>query len=227
MDQALDAIDTRSVQEFVLSYMTICELALFSQILPHHAALRRQHPDFRQILPVARWTELMRAASLVRPMIDLGDHDRYVLELCRHLKWIHPVQMITIVMNGPDAYTDPLAMIYVWAQKWRAQSGTSFIGLNRFLFATSPRAESWRNKFNFVILGYTDRTNYHRDKSFLQAMTTRELVRLSMRCIMMGRSLTIKTPYHADQEELNWMTGWLRNYFKNAFGREFPTLRVV
>lgn len=227
LEDGLHSISTRSVREFILSYISICELALFSPVLPHHASLRKATDDFGQILPVARWKMLLSAASKIRPMIDLGDHDRYVLELCRDLGWVHPMQMISMTMNGPDSFLDPLASIYVWAQKWRAQSGTSFIGLNRFLFDPSLRGETWRNMFNFVILDYADRTNYHRDKDFLEAMTTRELERLGMRCIMMGKNLVMSAPYRGDQAERTWMTEWLRASFKTAFGRDFPSLRFV
>jgi hypothetical protein len=99
--------------------------------------------------------------------------------------------------------------------------------VNRFLFDPSPEATVWRDRFNFVILDYTDRTLYHHDKGFLQAMTTRHLNMLAMRCIMMGKTLTIAAPYRGDSAERRWMTEWLRDRFKKVFGRDFPMLQVV
>jgi hypothetical protein len=227
LEQALGSIQTRSVREFLPSYITICELAFFSPVLPHHAALRRQHTDFREILPVARWTSLLQVAARVAPMTDLGDHDRYVTDLCRSLGWVHPLQIIKVAIDGPGAFTDPLASIYLWAQKWRARSGASFIGLNRFLFDPSPLGEDWRASFNFVILDYTDRTTYHPNKSFVEAMTTRYLQTLGMQCIMMSKKLTISAPYRGNEAERQWMTDWLRAYLKNAFGGDFSMLRFI
>jgi hypothetical protein len=227
LTHGLESIQTESVQEFILSFISLCELAFFSPVLPHYAALRRQHSDFRQILPSARWMELMRAASHVRPMIDLGDHDRYVLDTCRFLNWVHPTQMIRPTLDWPESMGDPLTTIYFWAQRWRAQSGSTFVGLNRRLFDPSPGGKMWRDMFDFVILDYADRTLYHPDKMFLELMTTRELGRLGMRCIMLGKSLTISAPYRGDEDQRRWMTGWLRTFFKGVFGRDFPMLKVV
>ena len=224
---ALESIQTRSLQEFIPTYLTICELALFSPVLPHYAGLRKDNPDFRQILPVARWIELLRAASHVAPMAGIADHDRYVLEICRYLGWVHPTQMIQITLDWPDNMADPLAMIYLWAQKVRARSGAGFIGLNRFLFDLSPRGEVWRKMFDFVIVDYTDRTYYHPDKDFLQLMTTHELERLGMRCIMTRRYLNVPAPYRGDEAERRWMTDYLRAFFKRVFHRDFPMLQVV
>jgi len=226
--QGLSAIPTRQLPEFIPSFMTLCELALFAPVLPHHAALRRQHPDFRQIPPTFRWMELIRAASHVEPMRANNDHGRYVTDLCKKLGWVHPFQIIKIAMDAPSAVSNPLAMIYLSAQRWRARSSGAFLGAHRFLFDPSPEAEAWRSMFNFVILDYADRTTYHRDKEFLKAMTTRRLNMLGMRCIMIGdKSLTIRAPYRGNAAERSWMTEWLRERFKTVFGFPFPTLQVV
>jgi hypothetical protein len=225
--QGLSAIQTRRLPEFIPSYMALCELALYAPLLPQHAGLRRQYPSFRQILPTHRWMELIRAAAHVAPMRGIRDHGRYVTDICRKLGWVHPIQIIKVAVDGPDAVSNPLAMIYLWAQRWRAQSSGDFLGVNRFLFDPSPEATVWRDRFNFVILDYTDRTLYHHDKGFLQAMTTRHLNMLAMRCIMMGKTLTIAAPYRGDSAERRWMTEWLRDRFKKVFGRDFPMLQVV
>jgi hypothetical protein len=223
----LSAIHTRRLPEFIMSYMALCELTLYAPLLPHHAALRVQHPDFRQILPIHRWWELVRAASDIAPMRARSDHSRYVTEISRKLGWIHPIQIIKVAMDGPDTVSNPLAQLYLWAQQWRARSSNAFLGVHRFLFASSPEATAWRDKFDFVILDYADRTMYHRDKEFLQAMTTHHLNMLGMRYIMLGKTLTIVAPYRGDEAERRWMTAWLRDRFKAVFNRDFPMLQVV
>lgn len=225
--QGLSAIQTRQMWEFIPSYMALCELALYAPLLPHHARLRREYPGFRQILPTQRWAELIQAASHVPPMRDGSHHARYVTDICRALGWVHPFQIIKVAVDGPDLVSNPLAMIYLWAQQCRARSLGSFLGLDRFLFDPSPEGDEWRDRFNFVILEYADRTNYHRDKGFLQAMTTRRLNMLGMRCIMLGKGLTIAAPYRGNPDERRWMTAWLRERFKAVFGRDFPQLKVV
>jgi len=225
--QGLASIQTRRLQEFIPTYLTLCELALYAPLLPHHAGLRRKRPDFRQILPVQRWMELMRVAGEIAPMRAMWDHDRYVMEICRTLDWVHPTQIIRVAVDGPERVSNPLAYIYVSAQRWRAHNAGVFIDAGRFLFDSSPQGEEWRDLFNFVILDYADRTMYHRDKGFLQSMTTRHLNMLGMRALMVGNSLAIPAPYRGDDAEREWMTSWLRERFRALFGRDFPELQFV
>jgi len=200
---------------------------LYAPLLPHHAALRGHNPGFRQILPVHRWLELIRASAHVRPMQDPGDCARYVTDLCQFLNWVHPMQIMKVAMDGPETVSNPLAMIYLWAQHSRARSLSAFLGVQDYLFSPSPVADAWRERFNFVILDYSDCTNYHTNKDFLQSMTTRCLNQLGMRCIMMGHNLKIRAPYRGNAGEHEWMTDWLRTRFKTLFGRDFPSLQFV
>jgi hypothetical protein len=225
--QGLNAIPTRQLPSFVMSYMAICELALYAPLLPNHASLRRMKPNFRQVLPVHRWMDILGAASHISPMRDPADHARYVTDICKALDWVHPIQIMKVALDGPEAVTNPLAMIYLWAQRSRAQFMGTFLGVQNYLFESSPLAETWRSQFNFVILDYADCTNYHRDKGFLQAMTTRHLNMMGMQCIMLNKSLKIKAPYRGDVAERQWMSEWLRNRFKTLFGREFRSLQFV
>ena len=104
-------------------------------------------------------------------------------------------QIIKVAVDGPDAVSNPLAMIYLWAQHWRAQSSGDFLGVNRFLFDPSPEATVCSDRFNFVILDYAEHPTSNHNKGFLQAMTARHLNMLGMRCIMMGKTLTIAASY--------------------------------
>lgn len=225
--QALPSIESRELSIVIPTYIALCELALSAPLLPQHAALRRQKPDFRQILPTHRWMALLSAVGKVRPMNGRADHGRYVTDLCRVLDWVHPLQIAKAAVDGPEWVSSPLAQIYNWGQRARALRSGDFIGLDRYLLDDTPEASAWRDRFNFVIIDYADRTHYHRDKDFLQAMTTRHLHMLGLRCIMEGRKLVIRAPYRGDEAERRWMTEWLQAQFKSLFNRDFPMLRVV
>lgn len=225
--RGLDAIPTKKLSEFIPSYMALCELAMYTPLLPQHAGLRRHHPDLRQILPTFRWQLLIGASANVAPIRSESDHSRYIADILRELDWVPPMKIIDVALKGPDQFSNPLAWIYLSAQRLRARHSGAFLGINRYLFDPSPEANAWRYVFNFVILDYTDRTTYHVDKGFLQAMTTRYLNTLSLRCIMEGESLTIAAPYRGDEAEKRWMTMWLRDRFKTLFGRDFHMLKVV
>ena len=225
--QALPSIQSRELSIVIPTYIALCELALNAPLLPQHATLRRQKPDFRQILPSHRWTELMGAVGKVRPMNGQTDHCRFVTDLCRVLDWVHPLQIAKAAVDGPPMVSAPLSQIYNWGQQARALRSGYFIGFDRFLLDDSPETLEWRNRFNFVIIDYADRTIYHRDKNFLNAMTTRHLEMLGLRCVMEGRKLLIRAPYHGNEAERQWMTEWLQDRFNSLFDRDFSMLRVV
>ena len=227
MAQALGVLGTHSLPEFILSYMALSELAFYAPLLLHHAALRMKYPDLGQIFPTQRWAALMRVAGDVMPMRGVDDYGRFATDICMKLKWAHPFQMIKIALDGPGAVSNPLAMVYLWAQRWRGRALGSFLGVNQYLFDTSAEALNWRGCFNFAILDYTDRTNYHPNKEFLESMTTRNLNMLGMRCVMLSKKLTIPAPYRGGPDERAWMTAWLQNRFKQVFGKDFPSLRFV
>ena len=226
--EGLRLIGTRNLPSFLASYMTICEIALFAPLLPQHAALRASSPGFQQLLPTLRFRELLWSAAHVEPMQGMRDHDRYVLDLCKDLGWVHPIQVIRSAVDGPQAVSDPITLIYLQAQRWRAQrNSTAFIGIDPILFDPSPLAEQWRLLFDFVIIDYRDRTTYHRDKDFLESMTTRYLNMLGLEALMRHDSLTLEAPYGRSSIENQWMTEWLRRRFRALFGRDFPDLKVV
>src|SRR5262249_9067755 len=76
---ALQSIRPQELTPFLLSYMTICELALSGPLLPHHAVLRRRHGcKLRELLPMHRFLDLLETARRVQPMQSREDHRRYV-----------------------------------------------------------------------------------------------------------------------------------------------------
>jgi hypothetical protein len=207
--------------------MTLCELTLFPPLLPQHAGLRASSPGFAQLMPTIRFQQLISAASRIRPMQAMWDHDRYVLDLITNLGWVHPNQIVRSALDGPEAVSDPTTFIYLQAQRWRGRRGSTFIGIDPIMYDPSPAAQQWRDLFDFVIVDYQDRTTYHRDKDFLKSMTTRYLNMLGMEALMLHDSLTLEAPYGRSTAENEWMTDWLRERFKILFGRDFSDLQVI
>lgn len=223
----LEAIKTSSLPSFLASYLTVCELVLFPPLLPQHAALRASSPGFDQLLPTIRFQKLMFAASRITPMQAMWDHDRYVADLIRDVGWVHPVQIVKSAMDGQEAVSNTATLIYLQAQRWRGQRGSTFIGIDQLLFDSSPTAQLWRHLFGFVITDFKDRTIYHPDKDFLQNMAVPHLNTLGLDALMKRDSLAIEAPYGRSPIENQWMTKRLREQFKSWFGRDFPELQVV
>ncbi|XVU28670.1 hypothetical protein ACQPZJ_16935 [Actinoplanes sp. CA-054009] len=219
---ALTTIRTRDVDSFLLSYLAICDAALCAPLLPQHARLRAAKPGFDQLMPSVRFGRLMGAATRVAPMTDHRDTQRYVAELFTSLDWCTPAEVSAEAVPGP---ADPLSFLYEQSRQWRAElSPAAFIGVDGLLLGS----EQWRDLFNFVIVDYPDKTMYHRDKDFLESMTTRYLEMLGLQAVMLGDSLELAVPYNGrSAKECQWMTDWLRQRFAALFDRDFPELRFV
>ncbi|MFF5076338.1 hypothetical protein ACFY36_04755 [Actinoplanes sp. NPDC000266] len=219
---AMETIRTRDVDSFLLSYMAICDAALCAPLLPQHARLRLAKPGFDQLMPSVRFGRLLSAATGVTPMRDHRDAQRYVGELFASLDWCTPAEVGAEAVHGT---TDPLSFIYEQSRQWRAEmSPAAFIGVDGLLIG----AGQWRDLFNFVIIDYSDKTTYHRDKDFLESMTTRYLEMLGLQAVMLGDTLELAVPYNGRSEaECQWMTDWLRQHFAALFDRDFPELRFV
>jgi hypothetical protein len=227
LHRALQSINSRDINAFLLSYLTICEVALFPPLLPQHAALRgASGVSFDQLLPHRRFSGLLSAAGAIAPMGNRADRARYVDALIAALGWVHPDAIIQSAVGLPKLVRNPVAYLYQSAQQWRTWDSTAFIGVDALLASQDAKAEDWRMHFNFVVIDYADRTTYHRDKDFLQSMTTRYLETLGLQTVMRGSSLRIRAPYGRSAAETAWMTDWLRNRFAAFFpGIDFSALQ--
>lgn len=139
---SLDTIKTTNLEEFLLTYLTICEWSLFAPLLPQHARLRLEKPNFVQLMPLLRYRELMSAAGKLMPMRSRQDHLRYMMELFSELNWVMPSQIVANSLEGPSEVADPITHIYQSAQLWRGRSATTFIGVDGFLIDSSHRQQN-------------------------------------------------------------------------------------
>jgi hypothetical protein len=227
--RALSAIDTLDLDEFVLSYLTLSETALYAPVLPQHEGLRNRLTDLDELWPSARMEKLLGVASRTRPMQSLEDQPRYVAELCQQLGWISPVEIQEVALSEPAATTDPFTLMYVSAQSWRQRiCADGFICVDRWLLDRSARGEAWRTLCDFLVAEYTDQMTHHPDKAFLESMCTRYVDMLGLRAILFQTSLLLDSPYKATVEEKQWMTQCLRDRFRKHFPRgDFDDVQFV
>ena len=186
------AIKTSSLSSCLASYRAVLRNSCCSPCC-RRAALRASNPGFGQLLPTIRFQQLTSAASRITPMQAMWDHDRYVVDLIRDVGWVHPRKSRRSQQcTARKAVSNPGAFIYLQAQRWRSQRGSTFIGVDPILFDSSPTAKLWRLLFDFVIIDYKDRTTYHPDKDFLQSMTVPHLSMLGLEALMLRDSLAIR-----------------------------------
>src|SRR5262249_42540737 len=81
LEEALCRVGATTLDEFIPSYLAICELALFGPVMPQHRHLRRGRIRLYEIVPFLRWSELLNAASKTPPLTGLSDYERYTSAL--------------------------------------------------------------------------------------------------------------------------------------------------
>ena len=205
--KALGALKTADVKQFLLSFMTICELVLQAPLLPAHAVLRAAGFRFEEVLPAWRFEVLIAAASQVDAINDRKDYSRYVADLCGKAGFaISSVQSGEIDCAMPDIADFPLASVFRSAQRLRTKYPSSMIGIDRLVVQPDALAAEWRNSFNFLIIDYADKTMFHKNKPFMHAMTDAYLSTLVLRRLMLDGDPLIPAPYGKSDGEDQYMT---------------------
>ena len=107
--EAVRRLRATSLAEFILSYLVVCEVALFGPLLPQHQQLRKGRINLRELVPFLRWYALLNAASDVPPMTSLGDYERYATAICRALGWTPPKEVVDAsVASSPHMPDEPV-----------------------------------------------------------------------------------------------------------------------
>jgi hypothetical protein len=224
--RGLEAIPADNLPQFALTFIALCELALYAPLLPQHATLRADRDDPRQLFPSVRLQMLLFEMAHIRPLRGLRDVFRLNFELCEALGWAHPTQIIAAAVKSPETVSDRRSQRYIWAQAERARGQHAFTNLLRRVFDPSAGGKQFRERYAFPVIEYSDRTFYMSDKDALWWLTTQHLLTMTMRQIMLGTTLTIACPYRGAPAEEETLTTWLGNELQTIFGRPFPMARV-
>ncbi|HEY7305967.1 MAG TPA: hypothetical protein VH601_17715 [Bryobacteraceae bacterium] len=214
--QAFGRVRASSLAEFVLSYLVLCELALFAPILPEHRPLRKGGINTREILPFLRWYDLLHAASEILPMKSLADYERYTTAVCEKAGLIPPKDVVTAsVESSPQMPSDPVERRYWKAQRVRSESPGAFMNYP-FIIARLPM------DFDFPVITYKDRTLFLKDKLTLHLFVLGYLTRALVRRMLLRSDLAVKMPYQPTEEETAFYTGELTKLLEDALGYRVP-----
>ena len=227
LQRGLEVIPATDLPQFLFSYLALCELCLFAPLLPQHAALRGPGFPLEQLLPVTRFQRLLGAAENISPMLEIRDHARYVTDLCQHLGWVHPLQIISTAVRGAEVVADPRAQVYINAQRFRGRNLSCYLDATSLVLETSAYGASLRDSCTFIVVEHTDKTIFHHDTVYLKAMTIQHLFSQMMRCIVLGSDFRVASPYRCDDHERHVLTIMLRESLQNAFGFDFLMAQVV
>ena len=225
LERGLEAIQTDNLQQFAFTFIAMCELALHAPVLPHHATLRKGSLDPAELFPPLRFQMLLGEVGKIRPLEDLADVSRFYLDLCAALHWV-PLQMVSVALSGPQTVSDHRTQRYIWAQGERARRMHAFTNLLRRM-VPGQNVEQFQDRYAFPVIEYSDKTLYMRDKDALWWLSMQHLLTKTMRQVVLGKTLTVTSPYRGAPEEAKALTSGLQEMLQNLFGRPFPMAQVV
>jgi hypothetical protein len=222
-------IPTSRLSELVLSYLTLCELALFGPVLPHHRRLRQGHSDVFELIPFLRWWRLIGAAAEVQPMRSLDDYERYTRELCQVLKWVTPTSITGLAATQHVAIPfDMQEALYVEASRYRREVPGLFLDYGWVLRGEGETHLKFLSQFNFPVIQYRDQTFYHRDQELLHSFTRWYLLRAALRSILLRRRIALRLPYRPrDAEEVSSLRETLLDDLQDLTGIRVRNLTLT
>ena len=84
-----------NILEFVLTYLTVCDLSLMSPLPFEYKELKNTHNvNFWNCIPINRFYEIVSQLKNIEPVHNVNDYDRFVKQVCRNLEWFTPFEMI-------------------------------------------------------------------------------------------------------------------------------------
>lgn len=208
----LRLVRAASLPEFILSFLALCEAALFGPCLPEHRSLRTHGINVREMLPFLRWFDLINAASKVPPMTSLADHERYTTAVCRAAGLTPPKDVVDAsVAAAPEPPQDPSEHAYWKAQRMRREEPWTFLNYP-FILGRLPM------DLDFPVISYRDRTLFLKDKLLLHQLVLGYLTRAVVRRMLLRPDLSVAMPYTPTPEETTFYTTELSAVLEGAHG---------
>lgn len=210
---AIDVLRPRGIDEFATTYAVIADLALHPPVLPQHAAWSELRQDAYALLPHLRAGTLLRAARGIAPVRDLArDYGRFVTEVCGRCGWPTPAELaeaFTRADAGVDA--DMATGLYRMSLDLRRRVPHVFNDLDVWLGDSSEAAAEVRYYFVQPVMQFSDGLVIHRDKALAGYFILNTLTRRWLRHCLLTRDLTVRVPYTAVPEEVEFWTELLRD----------------
>jgi hypothetical protein len=218
---AVDAIGAKDLKQFIMSYLALCEAALFCPVLPEHRTMRRGAKRLEELTPILRWLELVRVAGSVKPIDEIGDYARYSNELCRSAGWATPEELAKIETDRYPRDEDPRRTLYRDSQAIRRNRPSFFIEYPTVLFG--PYSLKWA----FPVMEYNDRVLFHADKDFLARVRESYFARALSRRLLLRTDLRVPCPYRASAEQKQELTSTMNASLEGTWLGELVGFAIV
>jgi hypothetical protein len=220
LHDAIHFVHASTLPEFLMSYLALCEVALFAPVLFEHRALRKGGVKSSEILPFVRWRSALEASSKVSPLTSLSDYDRYTRQVCEGARLTPPQDIVQATVNaGGDPPRDPRERVYWTAMRIRTQGPGAFLD-SLGILGHLPM------DMDFPVIQYTDRTLFLKDKVLLHQLVMSYLMRAVVRRMLLRPDLTVPMPYPPLPEETALYTTELKALLEQALGISVPGVLV-
>ena len=184
--------------EFVYTYLAICDFALNSPLLPFHAGLRRGYSEVWQLAPTALFYRLLIAAGDLTPIRELEtDYERFIGELAEATSIASPVELARLTVRGLKyAPHDGVTQAFHYAQTVRAEAPWAFLD-HRLWIGDPPNdiIAGLRAIFIHPVMQYKDKTLYHKNKDIVVFYTARFILNTYFRKLLFSGDMVINLPF--------------------------------
>lgn len=225
-------------QNFVSSFLAVCELAQFAPVLPGLRSVKEA--SIYDFLPMYRMGTLVEAAGEVPPVDGINDYNRYVNALCEKAGFTGTADICREIVDGavhPGQYF--WADLFYEAMRTRNRdfSTFSYYGLwHPLALSVEPAAKGFIQEFNPPVICYSDccfaRKNSAGGTDEAFSIICRNVFRKYVSMIMTGYNVGsdgivyIKAPVHAAELERQYIEYQVGRLIENKL-HIMPNLKII
>lgn len=231
--------NTKGFPQFNETFYAICELSLFTPILPFQAS---SHSKIllRDLNPTVRVMDLMRAAKSIAPIEDMNDHRRFLDELSAQLNY-PPLQQIlgdAISFGEQKNGGSYDSLLFFASQKMRASEFSIIYNLGRWHPMSKYQyadARAFSNFFIPPIVQFKDQAILLKPGEIIQPIMERYCLFYYLKELLIGfrakdwsrTGVPIRAPFYKGEEDLKLQNDFCREKINATLGKAVPPAVVV
>lgn len=225
--------------QFHETFYGICELALFTPILPFQAQTTPQI-SLRDLNPIVRVRDIMAAAQSVAPIKDMNDHQRFLDEVSEILNYPSLKQILESSVSYGDKQDSFSydSLLFFTSQRLRQKEFSIFYNLGRWHPMSKYQyadARSFSNFFMPPIVRFSDQTLFFRPGEVTQPLIERYYLFYYLKELLIGfrakkgngKRVLIRAPFDRGAEDLELQNAVCKEMLIKLFGDGIPEGAVV
>lgn len=223
-----DALPAKTLNEFILSYMAACEIALSPPILPFYQHLRPANFKLRDMNPIERMFQILGVLKNISPIRELKtDYSLFTETICSKLNWPTPTAIAKeTVKTFRFPQEDCLSEAYYQAQLYRSKVPYIFLDLDIWFKPQNEYIQDFAKYFTHPIITFTDNQLRHPNHHTVFYFTMQRLMNLYLRALLISNDQSIVFPYKTSEEELIIYGELIETILEKACGIR-PKVRIL